>query len=156
MTRHGACVAWKGGRHEKVRLLRPARRDGRAHPSFDGLSVSEGDARMHGVWESGDPCAALSSGPRKGKSEVKGERQPALNLGAREMREADEPLHQALDVVEKLLLGQVANARKQVEAKVKGAVRMTPAERRQIRAIGNGLRFAGDVLNELLDGKLKP
>ncbi len=65
---------------------------------------------------------------------------------------ADDPLHRTLDVVEQLLLGQIATARKQVEARVKSSVRLTPDERRQARAIGNGLRFAGDILNELLDG----
>lgn len=62
-----------------------------------------------------------------------------------------EPLAVALNTVEALLLGQVASARKQVEARIKSSVRLSSEERRQVRAIGNGLRFAGDILNELLD-----
>lgn len=61
------------------------------------------------------------------------------------------PLTTALDVVERMLLREVATTRKVVESTLRSAIKPSPEERRRIRAIGAGLRFAGNILNELLD-----
>jgi len=63
----------------------------------------------------------------------------------------EQPLTTALDVVERMLLREVATTRKVVESTLRSAVKPSPEERRRIRAIGAGLRFAGNILNELLD-----
>lgn len=61
------------------------------------------------------------------------------------------PLSSTLDLIEQVLQGQVVRARTEVERRVHGAVQLTPAERRRVRAVASGLRLGGDLLAELLD-----
>ena len=62
-----------------------------------------------------------------------------------------QPLESALDLVEQMLLGQVRVARSEVERRLSTAARLTPDERRRVRAVAAGLRLGGELLNELLD-----
>jgi hypothetical protein len=62
-----------------------------------------------------------------------------------------EPLEKALDLVEQVLLGQVRTARTEVERRVASAAKLSPEERRRVRAVASGLRLGGDLLNELLN-----
>lgn len=61
------------------------------------------------------------------------------------------PLGTALDLVEQMLLGQVRQAREVVEGRIATAARLTPDERRRVRAVAAGLKLGGDLLDELLN-----